>query len=335
MRILENVSLQPYNTFGIEVKTARLVTLSTDGEINEWVRRHNRSKEPFLVVGCGANLLFTKNYAGTIVLLETKGIREVFRDTDHVLLQVEAGEVWDDFVRFCVEKGYYGVENLALIPGKVGSAVVQNIGAYGREAGEVVQSVHALDCETGDRVTIDNSGCRFGYRESLFKKNPQRYLITSVVFRLELNPCFHTDYGDVAARLKERGETSLQSVYEVISAIRRSKLPDVKQLGNAGSFFKNPVVSASQWETLRLTHPELKGFPQPEGNIKLSAAQLIDILGWKGRRIGQAGVHEKQALVLVNYGGATGGEVLALARQIQAEVQRNFLVNLEMEVIVI
>ena len=334
MQITENVSLQPYNTFGIAVKAKRMVLLSNESDVREFASHAHRF-EPYLIMGSGANLLFTRDFEGTVALVETKGVKECHRDAEHVVLQVEAGEIWDDFVRYCVEGGYYGVENLALIPSKVGSAVVQNIGAYGREVKDVVREVHAIDLKNGVPETFDRSSCLFGYRESLFKKHPGRYLITSVLFELGLVPRFYTEYGDVAAKLKEKGETSIQAVYEVVSEIRRSKLPDVKLLGNAGSFFKNPVVSAAQWEQLRQQFPMLKGFPQPDGRVKLSAAQLIDSLGWKGKRAGQAGVHEKQALVLVNYGGATGAEVLALARNIQADVKRHYGVELEMEVIVI
>lgn len=334
MQITENVSLQPYNTFGIAVKAKRMVLLSNESDVREFAFKAQRF-EPYLIMGSGANLLFTRDFEGTVALVETKGVKECHRDAEHVVLQVEAGETWDDFVRYCVDCGYYGVENLALIPSKVGSAVVQNIGAYGREVKDVVREVHVIDLQNGASKIFDRSACQFGYRESLFKKHPGRYLISSVVFELGLVPHFYTEYGDVALRLTELGETSLRSVYEVISEIRRSKLPDVKMLGNAGSFFKNPVVPAAKWDQLRQSSPMLKGFPQPDGMVKLSAAQLIDSLGWKGRRIGQTGVHEKQALVLVNYGGATGAEVFALAQSIQADVRQHYDVDLEMEVIVV
>lgn len=332
MQMLENVSLKPYNTFGIDVKADRMLFLRSAEDVDAFIGKREEYR-PFLILGSGANMLFTKDFHGTVVRMETKGIRELSREGGRVLVEAEAGECWDDFVRYCVERDFCGVENLASIPSQIGSAAVQNIGAYGREVKDVLQEVHAVNLETGEEMRFSREDCRFAYRNSLFKSNPGKYLLRSVVFALSLEPQFHTDYGDVAERLRQRGGCSLRAVYEVIAEIRREKLPDVKVLGSAGSFFKNPVVDAEKWEQLHAAHPQLKGFPEAGGRVKLSAAQLIDSLGWKGRRSGEAGVHERQALVLVNYGKATGEEILQLSRRIQADVSENYGVKLEAEVI--
>lgn len=332
MQMLENVSLKPYNTFGIDVKADRMLFLRSAEDVDVFIENRDAYR-PFLILGSGANILFTKDFHGTVVRMETKGIRELFRENGRVYVEAEAGECWDDFVRYCVKQQFYGVENLALIPSQVGSAAVQNIGAYGREVKDVVHEVHAVCLETGEEKHFSRDECRFAYRSSLFKSNPGKYLVRSVVFALSLEPHFHTDYGDVAERLRQRGKPSLQAVYDVISGIRREKLPDVKVLGSAGSFFKNPVVSAEKWVQLHAAYPQLKSFPETGGRVKLSAAQLIDSLGWKGKRIGDAGVHERQALVLVNHGKATGSEILRLSQRIQTAVAETYGVDLEAEVI--
>ncbi len=334
MQMLEKVSLKPYNTFGIDVSADRMLFLRSAEDVDAFLENRDTHR-PFLILGSGANILFTDDFHGTVVHMETKGIRELSRENGRVSVEAEAGECWDDFVRYCVERQFYGVENLALIPSQVGSAAVQNIGAYGCEVKDVLREVRAVCLETGEEKIFSREECRLAYRSSLFKSNPGKYLVRSVVFSLSLEPHFHTDYGDVAARLQQRGECSLKSVYEVISGIRREKLPDVNVLGSAGSFFKNPVVSAEKWAQLQAAYPQLKGFPETEGRVKLSAAQLIDSLGWKGKRIGDAGVHERQALVLVNYGRATGADILNLSLKIQEDVNRHSGLCLEREVIII
>lgn len=332
MQILENVSLKSYNTFGIDVSAGRMLFLRGKEDVETFVMNRDAYR-PFLILGSGANILFTKDFKGTIVRMETKGIRELSREKGRVLIEAESGECWDDFVRYCVERQLYGVENLALIPSQVGSAVVQNIGAYGREVKDVLHEVRVVCMDTGEERVFSKEECRFAYRNSLFKSNPGKYLICSVVFELSTEAHFYTDYGDVSARLLQRGELNLKAVYEVISEIRREKLPDVSVLGSAGSFFKNPVVSAEKWEQLHGAYPQLKGFPDVGESMKLSAAQMIDSIGWKGRRFGDAGVHERQALVIVNYGNATGSEILQLSQHIQSDVAEKYGVNLEAEVI--
>ena len=329
----ENISLKPYNTFGVDVSADRLLELRSDGEIASLLSSGWKDAS-FLILGSGANVLFTGDYHGTVVRLATKGIRELSRHDGQILLEVAAGEEWDDFVRHCVAHGYYGVENLALVPAQVGGAVVQNIGAYGCEVKDVVSSVRAICMESGEERVFSREECGFGYRTSHFKRHRGEFLVRSVQFVLSSVPRFHTEYGDVAERLRQRGETTISSVYEVVSEIRREKLPDVKVLGSAGSFFRNPVVSTGKWMELHAAFPQLKGFPEEEG-VKLSAAQLIDSLGWKGFRRGDAGVHVRQALVLVNYGRATGREILQLACDIRESVERRYGIRLEEEVIVL
>ena len=333
MLVFENVSLKPYNTFGVDVSADRLLELRTGGEVDSFLAS-GFDAGSCLILGSGANILFTGDFHGTVARIATKGIMEISRQDGRVLLEVAAGEVWDDFVRHCVAQGYYGVENLALIPAQVGGAVVQNIGAYGCEVKDVVSSVRAVCLKSGEERSFSREECGFGYRTSLFKRCRGEYLVRSVRFSLSLEPHFHTDYGDVAERLRQRGGTTISSVYEVVSEIRREKLPDVKVLGSAGSFFRNPVVPAGKWQELHAAFPQLKGFPEGDG-VKLSAAQLIDSLGWKGCRRGDAGVHVRQALVLVNYGRATGGEILQLACDIRDSVERRYGIRLEEEVIII
>ena len=332
MQLLKDVSLKPYNTFGVDVPADRLIVLENEADVGGFISSE-WAGQPFLLLGSGANVLFTKPFHGTVVQVGTKGIRELSRDGGRVLLEVAAGEDWDGFVRYCVRNGYYGVENLAAIPASAGGAAVQNIGAYGRELKDVLHSLRAVRLSDGRELEFACADCGFGYRTSLFKRQRGEYLVRSVKFSLLLEPQFCTGYGDVAERLRQRGETTLLSVYEVISEIRREKLPDVKVLGSAGSFFKNPVVPAGRWEELQREFPSLKAFPDGNGGMKLSAAQLIDMSGWKGYRRGDAGVHQRQALVLVNYGRATGKEIWRLACDIRQDVERKFAVRLEEEVV--
>lgn len=335
MQCLENASLKARNTFGMEAKADRLWILHTREDEEEFL--HSPwARQPFFILGSGANVLFTKDMHTSVVHLETRGVRTEAPEGGSVRLEVAAGENWDGFVRYCVDNGFYGVENLALIPSQVGSAVVQNIGAYGREVKDVVHAVKAWDIATGELKVFPKEACAFAYRSSLFKTaGSGKYLIHAVVFELSTRPQFHTAYGDVAERLRQRGGTTLGSVYEVISEIRREKLPDVRVLGSAGSFFKNPVVSPEKCQALQAAHPEFKAYPTDDGRMKLSAAQLIDSLGWKGRREGDVGVHERQALVIVNYGRATGGEVWRFAQRIQADVRQQYGLDLEPEVMVL
>lgn len=333
MQILKDASLRSFNTFGIDVKAKNIIILSSRGDISEFLSS-DYAKTDYYILGGGANVLFTDNYPGTIVIVNNKGIEEINCTAENIYLKVAAGEVWDDFVRYCVGNFYYGIENLALIPGKVGSSSVQNMGAYGREARDNIFEVHAIDRKTLEKRIFKNADCRFEYRGSIFKKELKNcYFITDVVFELGMKKKFYTGYADVSESLKCRENLSLKSVYEHICEIRRQKLPDIEKLGSAGSFFKNPLVNFEKYSELKSKYPELKAFAVEKEMMKLSAAQLIDILGWKGKRIGNVGVYPRHALVLVNYGGGKGKEIKSLADAISRDVYANFGVNLEAEVI--
>jgi UDP-N-acetylmuramate dehydrogenase len=287
---------------------------------------------PLLFIGGGSNLLFTKDFAGTVVLVATRGISVVEKEGT-VLLTAEAGERWDDVVGYAVERGWGGLENMSLIPGSAGAAPVQNIGAYGAEMKDVLHSVEALDLETMDIRTLNNDECGFGYRESVFRHSGGRFLILSITLKLSKQPVLNLDYGSIREALAKSGtgEPTLREVRETVIRIRTGKLPDPAVSGNAGSFFRNPVVSGELLDQLRFEHPGLVSFPFGD-QYKLAAAWLIEQCGWKGRRQGDAGVNPDQPLVLLNYGSAAGKEILDLAKQIRDSVAGKFGVELEPEV---
>ena len=336
MYIQQNISLLPFNTFGIDVKAAFFAAIKSTEDLLETLSIEDLQSLPMLVLGGGSNILFTTDFPGLVIRMETKGV-EVFKQTpDKVYVKAMAGEDWEEFVEYCVARNWGGLENLTLIPGNVGTSPMQNIGAYGVEIKDVFHELQALEIATGKIVTFNREDCRFGYRNSFFKNEGKgKYIILSVVFCL--NSDKHTlllDYGTVKDELQSRGITAprIQDVRDVIRHIRQSKLPDPKELGNAGSFFKNPVLDAGQFAELQRQHPDIPSFSDASGKVKTAAAWLIDRAGWKGYREGNVGVHERQALVLVNYGGATGKQVLSLAEKIRESVKEKFGVALEMEV---
>ena len=330
------ISLKPYNTFGIDVWAEEILFIRQDVDLKDFLLS-KKTQKPFLILGEGANILFTKDFEGTVLKMETKGIEIVSEDSHHIVVRVEAGENWDDFVRYSLSKGYYGLENLALIPGKVGSSPMQNIGAYGKEVNGFITKVHALSVKDATLRTFSNAECAFEYRSSIFKHALKgQYIITSVEFTLTKKANLNINYSDLKQQLSfSNAAICPQDVYDAVVAIRNAKLPDYKVLGNAGSFFKNPLVSIEYLEKLKQKYSHLTAYPVSNNTVKLAAGQLIDLLGWKGKRIGNAGVHPQQALVLVNYGNATGLEVLHLAKRIQKDVYENFGLGLEMEVNVV
>jgi UDP-N-acetylmuramate dehydrogenase len=331
----KKVSLKTYNTFGIDVWADELIFIRQDADLKDFFLSE-KAEKPFLVLGEGANVLFTKDFEGTVLKMETKGIEIVSEDSNQVIIKVKAGENWDDFVRYSLSKGYYGLENLALIPGKVGSCPIQNIGAYGKEVKNFITKVYALSVKDKVLRTFSPAECAFGYRTSVFKQALKgQYIITDVEFTLTKKANLDINYADLQRQLAANTAISPQDVYDAVAAIRKAKLPDYKTFGNAGSFFKNPIVSTAHLEKLKQKYNNLTTYPISENTVKLAAGQLIDLLGWKGKRVGEAGVHPQQALVLVNYGNATGKEILHLAQEIQKDVYANFGVNLEMEVNVI
>ena len=332
MEIKNDISLKSFNTFGMDVCVERFILIKLDEDILKFLSSAY-VKEPFYVLGDGSNILLTQNIKGSILKMETKGIEILSVDGGKVLLKAKAGEEWDAFVRYCLENDYCGLENLALIPGKVGSCPIQNIGAYGEEVKNHIKRVHAISVSDASVRIFDNQECAFGYRSSVFKtiyKN--QYIITDVEFELTIGGKPNLSYADIAQRLEHITQPTAKDVYSVVSAIRNEKLPDHTKIGNAGSFFKNPVIELSHYESVKQKQPDLKAYPVSADTCKLSAAQLIDLASWKGKRIGNVGVHGVQPLVLVNYGDATGNEVLSLAKNIQQDVYSSFGIELDMEV---
>ncbi len=334
LQIQENISLKPYNSFGIDVKARFFVEIRTETDLTDLFDVEELKKYPRLVVGGGSNVLFTKDYEGLIIKISIKGIEAQVAE-DHIQVVAGAGEVWNDLVNYAVLNGFAGLENLSLIPGTVGASPVQNIGAYGVELKDVFESCRAFEIETGLIKTFDRAACQFGYRESIFKgalKN--KYIITSVQFSLSKQAAINTSYGAIETALKARGieQPGIADVSAVVSEIRVSKLPDPSTIGNAGSFFKNPVIEKDLFSAIAAEHPEVVNYPAADGKVKLAAGWLIEQCGWKGKVVGHTGTWKNQALVLVNHGGATGTEVYSLSEQIIDSVQKTFGVTLEREV---
>ncbi|MBK8225997.1 MAG: UDP-N-acetylmuramate dehydrogenase [Flavobacteriales bacterium] len=339
MDVLRNADLQPFNTFGIAAKADALGRFQTVEELRALLAAPELSALPRLVLGGGSNILFTRDFEGLVLLNEVPDIAIEAETDDRVVVRAGAGVVWHDLVMHCVAKGWGGLENLSLIPGKVGAAPMQNIGAYGVEIKDCFVSLEALRVSDGEIIRFDRSACAFGYRESFFKREGKdRFIILNVSFTLtKRDHLIRTAYGDIQGELSRMGvaQPTIKDVSDAVIAIRSSKLPDPKVLGNAGSFFKNPVVDARVAERIKLAHPNAPVYPAGEGHSKLAAGWLIEQCGWKGRRIGACGVHEKQALVLVNHGGATGAEVWELSDQVLRSVRERFGVELEREVNII
>ena len=326
MNKYNNHSLLPYHTFGMDVKTSVFIEYTSVDELKQILQQKNLSDKKWLHIGGGSNLLFTGDYEGVILHSAIKGTEIVYEDDESVHVRVGAGEVWDDFVAYTVNKDWYGAENHSLIPGAVGASAVQNIGAYGMEAKDLIVKVEALEVTTGNDSVFTNTECRYAYRESIFKKEWKgRYIITYVTYRLSKRPQFHLEYGNVKGELEKQGcEPTLKNVRDVIIRIREAKLPDPKVQGNAGSFFMNPVIPRMQYESLLAKYPDMPHYKVDEEWVKVPAAWMIDRCGWKGKRMGNAGVHDKQALVLVNCGGATGQEIITLSQHIQQSVYESF-----------
>ncbi len=333
MIIEENKPLKEYNTFGIDVNARYFASFASVGELKEIFGFISRTECKWYILSGGSNTLFVGDYDGLIIHPALRGIRVAESAADHVLVEVAAGEPWDGFVAHAVAQGWGGVENLSLIPGFAGTSVVQNIGAYGVEAGDAVEGVYAYMVETGRVEYLCASSCMFGYRDSVFKHSlAGRAVVTSVVYRLSLNPQFKLGYGDVERKVAQYGGPTLENIRRAIIEIRQSKLPDPKKLGSGGSFFKNPVVGQAKAEALKALHPDMPLYPWHEGCVKLAAGWLIDKAGWRGYRDKDAGVHRDQALVLVNYSTATGAQIAALAQKIIDDIDAKFGIRLHPEV---
>src|SRR6201991_3903186 len=340
MELIENKALADYNTFGINVSAHYFSSFASEDQLRDLV---NMTPAPPLILGGGSNLLFTRNIDGLVLKNEIGGIELVLEDEDYVYIKAGAGENWHSFVLHCLDRDWAGVENLSLIPGSVGAAPMQNIGAYGVEIKDVFYELEAYDLNEQKVYTFSLNDCEFGYRESVFKrKYRDRFVILNVTFRLRRQPVFHTSYGAIRDELEKMGisELSIKAISQAVINIRSSKLPDPKVIGNAGSFFKNPTVPNEKFESLRAEVPGIVGYPNPpdQGGVaggnstKLAAGWLIEQCGWKGFRRGDAGCHARQALVLVNYGKASGEEIFDLSEEILLSVERKFGVVLEREV---
>lgn len=341
LTIQRNVSLKPFNTFGIQAIARYWVNVQTLSDLQTLLQLTDYSVMPRMILGGGSNLLLTGDVEGMIIWMNIQGIELVREDERHWWVKAGAGVNWHEFVLYCVKRGYAGVENLSLIPGTVGAAPMQNIGAYGVEIEQVFESLEAVNRQTGELRTFSRADCQFGYRESIFKHNLNgQYVITNVTFQLDKTPTFHTAYGAIQETLDQMGiredQRSIQAISDAVIRIRRSKLPDPAQIGNAGSFFKNPEITPAQYQKLQQQFPDMPGYPLANTNrVKVPAGWLIERCGWKGFRRGDAGVHTKQALVLVNYGNATGYEILALAHEVQQSVGQQFGIEIKPEVNVV
>ncbi|WP_210464429.1 UDP-N-acetylmuramate dehydrogenase [Rufibacter roseolus] len=339
MKIERNASLQPYNTFGIDAKATLLAEFASVDELRELLQNSEVQVLPKLILGGGSNVLFTQNVEAAVLLNRIKGITQTpEEDGKHVLVTSGSGETWHELVLYTLEHDLGGIENLSLIPGTVGAAPLQNIGAYGVELKDTFVSLEALEMATGNVLTFNKEQCGFGYRESVFKKEAKgQYIVTSVTLRLTKEHTFNTSYGAIQDTLAQQQmkELSLRAISEAVCHIRRSKLPDPAQIGNAGSFFKNPEIALSMFEMLKAQYPGIPGYPVSPEIMKVPAGWLIEQCGWKGKVLGKHGVHKDQALVLVNYGGAAGNDVKDLAYEIIQSVQDKFGITLTPEVNII
>lgn len=333
--IERNKDLTHLNTMGISCSADLFMAIKDPSELVALWKTTLPSLSSMMVLGGGSNVLFQGNYRGLILKNELLGKVKIEENEHHVMVQIGGGESWHECVMWAVENGWGGIENLSLIPGTAGAAPIQNIGAYGVELKDVFYQLTAFDWQTGKFQIFNVSECQFGYRDSIFKRHGKgRYFITEIQLKLSKNAEIKTHYGDIQQLLLAWGITQpgISDVSKAVIHIRKSKLPDPAELGNCGSFFKNPVISKELFESLQLKYPDIKGFPLENGNIKIPAAWLIEKDGWKGKKVGHTGSHEKQALVLVNYGGASGKEIYALALQIQSSIAAHFGVHLEPEV---
>jgi len=332
--IERNFNLKPFNTFGIDCFAAKFGTFKNVEELKRLLSAKDKDEETF-ILGGGSNILLTKDFNGLVLKNEILGTEITQENDSEIILKVGAGTIWHEFVLSCIDSNYCGVENLSLIPGSVGASPMQNIGAYGVEIKDIFHSLEAFHIESEEIHTFDNNACEFGYRESVFKRKfKNQYIILNVSYRLAKQPELKTSYGAIKTELLKHGinTPSIKDISDAVISIRQSKLPDPKILGNAGSFFKNPVVDNQIVKEIQINSPEIPAYPTVEGKSKLAAGWLIEKAGWKGIQIGQCGVHKNQALVLVNYGGAHGSQILDLSQKIINDVEVKFGITLEREV---
>jgi UDP-N-acetylmuramate dehydrogenase len=334
MKIQQNYSLKNYNTFGIAAIAKYFACFSSENELVELLRNDLCKTEPLFILGGGSNILLTQDFEGLVLANTIKGMEVLAEDNHSSTIEVGAGEVWHDFVLWSIDKNLSGIENLALIPGLVGASPMQNIGAYGLEVKDVITTVHFIEIGSGNSKILSNEDCNFGYRDSIFKhKLKEKVVITKVIFKLSKTPLNKTTYGAIEKELQHLNlAPSPKNIAEAVINIRNQKLPDPKVLGNSGSFFKNPIIETSQFENLKREFPEMVGYTISETKTKIAAGWLIDNAGLKGYRKADAGVHKNQALVLVNYGNATGLEIINLAKEIQEKIKDKYGISITPEV---
>lgn len=334
--IQENINLKSLNTFGIDAKTRYFASIQNINELKELLSHSLYKNSHKLILGGGSNILFTSDFPGLVIKNDIKKIQILSEDDMYIWIEVGAGENWHEFVTYCVANGYAGIENLSLIPGTVGAAPIQNIGAYGVELCDVFSELKAFDLKSGNVITFLKEECGFGYRDSVFKNNyKNKFMILSVTLRLNKVPIFHTQYGNIQETLEKMQieQLNIKAISDAVIKIRRSKLPDPKELGNAGSFFKNPIISMLHFVELKKKFPNIPSFPiSEEQKVKIPAGWLIEQCGWKGKRFGDIGVYDKQALIMVNFGNGSGADIQHLAHKIQLSVKKQFEIELSPEV---
>jgi len=333
-----NVNLQSHNTFGLSCNAKKYASFGSVNELKNLLQENETVKDELLLLGGGSNILLTKDFDGLVLKNQLMGIEVVAEDDNYKYVKANAGELWHDFVLYAIKNNLGGIENLSLIPGSVGAAPMQNIGAYGAEIKDVFLELEALHIATGKTQTFNHSACEFGYRESVFKRELKgQYVILSMTLKLTKKHAINTSYGAINKALESMNITSptIKNVSDAVISIRQSKLPDPKKIGNSGSFFKNPVISTEKFKTLQKEFPTIANYPIDANQVKLAAGWLIDNAGWKGKRIGNYGVHENQALVLVNYGGATGSDIFNLSQDILDSIKDIYGIDLEREVNII
>lgn len=331
--VQENVDLEPFNTLHVSACARRFAAVESTEQLKALLKKYDAGS--IMILGGGSNVLFAEDFEGLVLRMAITGKEVVKEDKDHIFLKIGAGENWHQLVCYCVDQGWGGVENLSLIPGTVGAAPIQNIGAYGVELKDVFEWLEAVNIETGEIKRFEAKDCRFGYRDSIFKNELKgKYAITHVTLKLSKHPKVNTSYGAVRSELEARNinNPSIGDVSNIIIDIRNSKLPDPKKLGNAGSFFKNPIVDQDVYQRIRKTYSEAPGYEVEAGKVKVPAGWLIEQTGWKGKVVGNVGTYKQQALVIVNHGGATGREILQLADEIQESVYEKFGISLVPEV---
>ena len=337
MKFQKNIPLKEFNTFGMDVNCDLFYNITSVKEVLLVLKSEEYKKNKHLILSGGSNLLFTSNFKGLILKNNIKGIEIISEEEDYIYLKVGAGENWHDFVLWTIKKGLSGLENMSLIPGNVGTSPIQNIGAYGVEVKDVITEVSGVYLEEIKEFTLNNKECNFDYRDSIFKNTlKNKTIITKVTFKLSKNAQHNTKYGAISEELKDLGlEVSTKNISKAVISIRERKLPNPAEIGNSGSFFKNPIIRTTQFTALQQSHPNIVGYPSDNKNTKVAAGWLIDQCGWKGYREKDAGVHKNQALVLVNYGNATGGEIISLSQKIQSSVNDKFGIQIHPEVNII